>query len=248
MAAGSTSPCSSRSGSTPPATIGAAISSPSARTTPLTAPPAERDRDDLGAGRAARPRRPGRRRRAPSVTAPGPALGEDGLARGPAVVAGRVGQQDGGRAGRPGPHGGEQDAARGQRGPHGLVREALPDEVGDRHRERPQQVAAVVAPEAAVARARAGAPPARRRADGALDVGRRGRGRGRPRKPASARTRRSNSRYAVGVGRRPRAQLRGRPRGIGPQGHRAAVRLRREDRAPPGCTSVRPWPFRPSSR
>ena len=226
MAAGSTSPCSSRTGSTPPATMGAAISSPPARTTPLTAPPAEvtdttsaDTRSSAPATRAAAGERVG--------DGPGPTLGDDGLARGPAVVARRIGQQDGGGAGRPGPHGGEQDAARRQRGPQGLVREALPDEIGHGHGERAQQVAAVVATQPAVAHAE---PQPGQRVAGRwrAHVGRRGGG-----EAAQEAGQRAHAtvelRVRRGVRRRTGLELRGGARGIRPQGQRAAVRLRRED-------------------
>ena len=51
-----------------------------------------------------RPRRARGRSRAPRASAPGPAPGEDRLARRAAVVAGRVGEQDRGRARRPRTH------------------------------------------------------------------------------------------------------------------------------------------------
>ena len=101
-----------------------------------------------------------------------PALREHRLARGAAVVAGGVGEQHGGRPGRPRPHRRVPDAAPGERRPHGLGAERLADVVRDRHREDAQDRVAVGLAQAAE---RAPEPEADQRVAEArrVDLGRR---------------------------------------------------------------------------
>ena len=246
-ATGSASRVSVRFGSIPATTTAPSISSPPASDDAGRAAVARGDRDDLGVGAdldAGRARRglEGRAERARAAPR------EDRLAGRAAVVAGRIGQQDGGRAGRPRPDRGVLDAAPGDRR---LERVGL-ERTRPRSRRRPSAGPAVIVRPSRWPRPRnvrpSCSPASASPRPGRLDVGRRPR-RELAEEPAERPDEPVERRVGVGV-----------VRATGRAGPRPSAPTSRPERRPPGrpgrgaktrtsgATSDRPWRLRSRSR
>ncbi len=172
-ATGSTRPVRRRRGSRPGHDgAGADLLARRQSATPVTRPSVVVIGDDLRARSGSRRPPRGRPQPAPRQRARAAAR-DDRLAGRAAIVAGGLHQQVSGRAGRPRPHRGVADAAPGDRGPDRVGLERFGDEVGDGHRQDPQD--------------RPGVVRSRGRGTGVRSAGRPGRrpGRGASRRAAS---------------------------------------------------------------